>query len=858
MTSNANYGNIPQELKELRQWVCYRTENRHGKPTKVPYQAGRMAGIRAKCNDPATWYAFDQAVEAAGQPKNKLDGIGFVLSDSDPYVFMDLDHVVSDDGTEVWAEEMIQAMGSYTEFSQSGTGIHIIARATKPGGRCRTNTCVQFEMYDRNRFAVFTGHLYPGASAEIREAQAAVDEIYSRVFADESKAQSGRSSAGTGMSSTSDAEIVEKATSAENGEKFQRLWTGDISDYNGDHSAADMALCCMLAFWTERNPASVDRLFRQSGLIRDKWDEHHGDRTYGQMTIGTAIQRTLEVYHGQSEAGSKRSRKPCGAADRSRQSEEHLTDLGNAERLIAVHGSNLRYEVDSQRWLVWDGRLWRWDSTGEVDRLARGVVRGMYDRLKDCGDVKAKDDLYGHIRRSESAPRLAAMVSLARYCLGVPIHSTDLNSDPWLLCCENGTLNLETGKLQASRQEDLISKSTPVRFDPRADCPRWKQFLHEVFCGDEELIGFVRRMCGYMLTGDTREQSFFLFVGKGSNGKSVFTATLSQIMGDYAKDTPVTTFLERRSDSTCDLASLTGARLVTASEGEDTTSFNEALVKRFTGQDPITARHLYQPFFTFMPTFKILFATNEVPRIRSQNYAMKRRVKLIRFRQRFYYPHEHKEPVRDETLAEQLRAEASGILSWAVQGCLEWRKKGLGMPSSMADDVDALFDSMDPLSEFIEDRCIVHPSARVESGTLWREYMAWCEANRVPCAFRRTANFTRALYQRDGIEGKQSNGVRYALGIGLASDCQPEVPCSTAKTDSPGTPSYSPPRMGFPQDGVPAVLGDTAGTRTETDLAAAMPSVPCTTCGNTDWRYEPLAHNGGGAWVCRQCYHATR
>jgi len=307
MTSDARYANIPQELKARRQWVCYRIEERDGKKTKIPYRTDKVVRRKARTNDPATWHTFDEVLEAVGEPRNRFDGIGFMLSDADPYVFIDLDHIVDGGVIEKWAREIIDTVGSYTEFSQSGTGIHVIARAEKPGPRCRTHKHPQFEIYDSVRLVVFTGKVLPGSPAEIRDAQEAISEIYFEVFAENPRnvppKETTKNARPVGMS---DPMLIEKATSAANGDKFGRLWNGNTGDYNGDDSAADMALCCMLAFWTQRDPVRMDRLFRESGLMRGKWDEKRGDRTYGEMTVNAAIDQTTEVYGGSSGRRGKR------------------------------------------------------------------------------------------------------------------------------------------------------------------------------------------------------------------------------------------------------------------------------------------------------------------------------------------------------------------------------------------------------------------------------------------------------------------------------------------------------------------------------------------------------------------------
>ena len=306
ISSDERYTNIPQELKELRQWVCYRIEERDGKPTKIPYRTDKVGRWNAKTNDPKTWHTFEEVLEAVGKQVNKFDGIGFVLSESDPYVFIDLDHVIEDGKTEEWASELISAMDTYTELSQSGTGIHIIARAKKPGPRCRIHNHPKFEIYDNVRLVVFTGKLLSDSPAEIRDAQQAVEEIYFSVFGENQRNVPTKETFWNAQPvEISDHMLIEKAMSAANGDKFGRLWCGNTGDYNGDESSADMALCCMLVFWTQRDPVRIVKLFRESGLMRPKWDEKRGDRTYGEMTIEAAIRQTTEVYQDSASGHGK-------------------------------------------------------------------------------------------------------------------------------------------------------------------------------------------------------------------------------------------------------------------------------------------------------------------------------------------------------------------------------------------------------------------------------------------------------------------------------------------------------------------------------------------------------------------------
>ena len=199
---------------------------------------------------------------------------------------------------------------------------------------------------------------------------------------------------------------------------------------------------------------------------------------------------------------------------------------------------------------------------------------------------------------------------------------------------------------------------------------------------------------------------------------------------------------------------------------------------------------LYREYFSYTPTYKLFFCTNEVPHIRSQNYAIKRRIKVIPFRQRFYEPSDGKEPVRDNKLLEKLLSEKSGVLKWAVEGCLEWQKDGLNPPAVVLQEVNRLFESQDALGEFIDSECVLDPMAEAEVTELWARYLAWCESIGIKPAYRDVRWFSRSLVQRDGIDASRgTGGTRLLTGIALRKldgtgnqFCQCESDISDIKT----------------------------------------------------------------------------
>ena len=439
-----------------------------------------------------------------------------------------------------------------------------------------------------------------------------------------------------------------------------------------------------------------------------------------------------------------------------------LTDLGNAERLIALHGDDLRYVATWGRWYVWDGRRWQADRTGEAERRAKLTVRRI---LADAADVDGRDerrDMTQHALRSEASARIRGMLELARTERDVAIHHEVLDADPWRLTVLNGTLDLRAGKLLPHFRDDLITKLAPVIFDPNAVCPRWHSFLVRVLGGDPELVDFAQRAVGYSLTGDTREQCLFVLHGAGANGKTTFLEVVRELLGEYAYQADIATFLERKIDGgpRNDVAGLVGARFVTSSEVGEGKRFNESLVKHLTGGDTISARFLYQEAFEFRPKFKLWIGANHKPVIRGADDGIWRRLRLVPFTVRI------PDDEQDGHLREALRAELPGILTWAVEGCQRWLEDGLRVPEPVRAATESYRQESDELGQFLDGCCESVAGAPVQASALYHAYVTWCGRNGVH-DLSQTA-FGRKLSDR-GITVRQMGrgNDRRAYRIGL-------------------------------------------------------------------------------------------
>jgi putative DNA primase/helicase len=433
----------------------------------------------------------------------------------------------------------------------------------------------------------------------------------------------------------------------------------------------------------------------------------------------------------------------------------HRTDLGNSERLVAQFGGDIRW-VPQWGWMVWDGHRWAQDHGAcEVIRLAAKTVRTLYADAAKIEDTEERKLLVAHAKSSEARPRLEAMVKLAEH--QVKAQPSEFDRNPWLLNVQNGTIDLRTGTLRSHRREDFITKIAPVSYDCDASAPQWDQFLNDVTASNPSLVRFLQKAVGYSLTGCTDEQVLFMLYGVGANGKTTFLKLIGEVLDDYAMQTPSETLLAKREGSIPnDLARLKGARLVTAIETEDGRRLAEALVKQMTGGDKVAARFLHKEFFEFMSEFKLFLSVNHKPHIRGTDHAIWRRIRLVPFTVTFRQP--------DKTMAEKLRAELPGILAWAVQGCLRWQAEGLGLPDEVRAATEGYQQEEDVLAQFIEECCLVIPTARVQARDLYTEYARW-SAQAGEYQLPQKVFVSRLMEKR--FERRKTSGVMVWTGLGL-------------------------------------------------------------------------------------------
>ena len=422
------------------------------------------------------------------------------------------------------------------------------------------------------------------------------------------------------------------------------------------------------------------------------------------------------------------------------------------------HGRDVRYVAEEKKWFIWDGKRWEIDRKLQIVTLAKeAACSGLQAGANDFDP----ESLGAHLKwtkTSLSRPKLNAAIELARP--EAAILREDFDRNPWLLCVQNGTIDLLKGELRDHRRTDMISRYVPVSYDPGARCSGWMGFLDRILGGDEELVRYLQLAMGYTLSGSTREQCFFILHGSGCNGKSVLMETFRKVLGEYAVQADFSSFAKQISDGRPrnDLARMRGTRLVAASEINRDKALDEATVKQLTGCDMVTARFLNQEFFDYTATAKIWMAANNMPRIMGQDDGIWRRVRIIPFL--FRIPEEE----RDLQLPKRLEKELPGILAWLVDGCRSWQEVGLREPRAVLEAVAAYRDDQDVLAEFIGSCCIEQLGARERTTILYQAYSRLCHQNgEEPISIK---EFGSLLSDR-GFRAKKSGGLKYRLGVRL-------------------------------------------------------------------------------------------
>lgn len=705
---------IPQELRDNALWCVWKREIRGGNPTKVPYNP--FTGDRAESNNPETFSSFNIAEEKY-RYDGEYDGVGVRVDNG--FSFIDIDHCIEDNELSNLATDICQRIGSYTEKSPSGSGLRIVIKGDNISyDRSRyylknPNNGVEFYVSGMtNRFMTITGNtLHDLPIRHITNAE--LSDFLEQYMLRPSRPET----ASRATSTPSDAEIISKACQ---NEKFRALFYGDMSEYNNDHSSADLALCNYLAFWTGRDSSAMDRIFRQSALYRSKWDR----ADYRNETIRKAIDSCNDTYNPDivyqytdaaklakylSTVNRHMTPEDMSAMMESLESKFSTKELNvirkaaekaPAETTVAreiIQKHNIFY-VDQVGFYRWNGRVW----IKETDEYIRQMVAKTYDYFA-------------------TAQRVSAVCKLIK---ALTVRSVTFDRNP-VLTFQNGTLEIETGRFRDFSPDDFCSIIMDYDYDPAARCPVWESFIEDVTDEEPRRAEILQFLAGYVLMHDCRYQKIFLLIGSGGNGKSVYLEIIQKLFGDenvtHVEPTGLTAEFQRirLKDSLLNIGADINSDF---SRGE----IREWLLKIADGTS-IQACYKGLNHIDFIPRCKLVYACNAMPTADIVN-GLNRRMQFVDFPCQYVEtpdPNDPKQRQRDIHIVSKLTAELPGIFNWAYSGYKLLRQVGYFTDApEQAEFIEQFEKTSNPVLVFCEDQEFHGTMPRDEVYT-W--YKLWCD-----------------------------------------------------------------------------------------------------------------------------------
>jgi P4 family phage/plasmid primase-like protien len=436
-----------------------------------------------------------------------------------------------------------------------------------------------------------------------------------------------------------------------------------------------------------------------------------------------------------------------------------LTDAGNAERLIAAYGDQVRYCAAFNAWYLWNGKVWVRDDANRMLLIATIVARSIHREAAEAPTADRSRALSRWAIISESLHARKAMIDSA--APHIPVLPGAFDARPELFNCRNGTLELATMTFREHRKEDMLTKMAAADYDPAAQCPQWLAHLDMIFGSDADYLNGFQSMCGYTLLGTNPRQVMFILYGRGRNGKSKTIEVLARIFADYAVNIAADSLMAKRFENArSDLARLAGARLATAAEGAEGAKMDEAIIKQITGEYVITVRKLYENEFEFTPVAKIWMTTNHEPVIPGTDDGIWRRIWMVPFSVQI--PEEKCDP----DIAAKLLSESSGILNWCLAGLSRYYANGnrLVQPRKVLQATANLRTVSDTVGLFLATECVLELEARMTRTAFKEMFAKWCEEEgirHIPSGRR----IALALKERGVHEGGRSGNDRFWSGI---------------------------------------------------------------------------------------------
>lgn len=674
---------IPEELQEVPNWIIYILKPKEKDPSKfdkIPYQA-RNLNFKASSTNPATWTTFDEASGVAESMTSEYGhGIGFVFTP--PYFGIDLDKHVVNGKVSDFAFDLIKRFQTYTELSPSGTGLHIIGnRADAPDCNRRADN-LGIECYTSERFFTMTGKWFEGSSPFIEQRNDVFIDFVSTYWPPVAPSSVNLPN----NNSLTPQEVVARASGDD---KFFALQVeGDLSAYDGDHSRADGALCMKLAFYSQRNPAVMDAIFRKSRLMRPKWDEKRGGSTYGEYQINNAIAACSEVYD------LNKFDKPDEPPTQTQ--EDDPSAKINADILYAARflKSNTIVYCPERKLLYQYGK-------------------GFYSPICDEAIEKniimdSKGQSFGNTKRNNIIKNIKVLSHQ-------PLEKFNNGS---FLTFQNVTINTETLTPHPHSPEILNTISIKYNYDALASCPNWIKFLNSSLENDREKIAIIQEFFGYCLQRSCKHEKALFLLGRGQNGKGTLIYVLEHLLGS---ENCAHASLKQLSEP--EGRGVIVDKMVNIDSELSTKSADyEDSFKKISSGEYVDINEKYVPQYSYQPFCKLIFCANDMPHINDFSYGFYRRFIPISFDRVFT------EDERDIELKEKLLSELSGVFNWAIEGLRRLnQQKKFTQSQSVVKFISDIEKENKPILQFIADYVVMDEESWITKTDLYIAYERWCK-----------------------------------------------------------------------------------------------------------------------------------
>lgn len=674
---------IPQELKFDGLWCCWKKTDKG----KIPFDV--VKGCLAKSNDKNTFYSFKTILNYLPQYLKQdekgafLGGLGLGLFNG--FSAIDIDSCIDENGViSEMAQDIIDYCQSYTEKSPSGTGIRIIFKSNinnfDKTVYFTNNHTKHLEVYldgHTNKFVTITGNALISSEINKVDIQYILDKYMRK------------------KKNATIEDFIEKD------KKLKELWNSYAPGSGANESELDLALCSKLAYYLKKDKDLIEETFKQSPYYQSK-DEKHKDKwerdDYRLQTIEMAITNCFESSKNYL-----------------------LNDTGNAHRFVDKYSENIKYNVDNNKWMIWNGQYWQFDVFNNIKNYAEMLIEEMKIEAIQKGD---KEQIR-NVNRLFNSSGKEAMLKEAQHLQGVPVINDMFDKNDYLLNCGNGVINLHNGEMLAHNKDLLLNKISGASLSKKQ--PKlFIKFLNEMFLGDQDLIHYLHKAFGYSLTGDCREQCMFILVGDGNDGKSLLLQIIQEVIGDYSCTSSPDLLLDKKTQTAnlSEVARLKGIRYCVVNELKMGDKLNEAGVKDITsGNNKIVARFLYCNEFEFLPKMKIWLATNYEPRIIGTDKGIWRRIVKIPCKNSL------NENEVDKELIYNLREEKDEILGWLLEGCLLWQKEGLKLPKILEETKKEYKEDQDVIQQWLNEYCETNIDYACRASDLFENFKNYCQKN---------------------------------------------------------------------------------------------------------------------------------